>query len=432
MLSTGLARTLTRSLTRAVGFSAGNVSAVESTEVVAVMYDASLDAIQPHEWPQNFLDLYRNEGGHVSFREGNHATSPRTLALLPRVSIPGYHIDGSQPQLSARLQPPAGGRRGGGRARVFAAHAQRMEAGGMEYAEAGAEADGMMMQHRAVEVGANTMMSMKMDAGVDESGKESNTESKPPEAVPEVQVRRNLNETAFFFPHLVPSAHDGQVTINFTAPDSLTTWKVLLFAHDTKTRAGGLVESAVTSLDLMVRPNPPRFLREGDVLRFPVRVANSLPNKVTASVTLKIFEGDENGTDLSTTWLSESKAAPLEVGGNAQNTTFWTVSVPRGPLPMTIRYVVSVSSKDTDSFDAEEGRLPVIVDKVLLTDSQPLAILADAVNSTFRMPTLLASADADPPVVHQSLTLQITANPVWCVVRLSFRRAPRPHFLCGA
>ncbi len=76
-----------------------------------------------------------------------------------------------------------------------------------------------------------------------------------------------LDETAFSFPHLV-SGEDGEVRLEFTMPEALTQWKFLGFAHDRELRAGLLTDSMVTAKDLMVQPNPPRFLREGDVLEF--------------------------------------------------------------------------------------------------------------------------------------------------------------------
>ncbi len=55
-----------------------------------------------------------------------------------------------------------------------------------------------------------------------------------------VSARTNLNETAFFFPHLV-SDKDGRVTMKFTMPEALTEWKFLGFAHDSQMRGGSML-----------------------------------------------------------------------------------------------------------------------------------------------------------------------------------------------
>ncbi len=78
-----------------------------------------------------------------------------------------------------------------------------------------------------------------------------------------VQVRENLNETAFFYPAL-ESDNQGNVAIKFTLPESVTTWKFMGLAHDKEMRNGLLVDEAVAQKTVMVQPNMPRFLREGD------------------------------------------------------------------------------------------------------------------------------------------------------------------------
>ena len=102
-----------------------------------------------------------------------------------------------------------------------------------------------------------------------------------------VSARQNLNETAFFFPHLTTDA-DGQVTMKFTMPEALTEWKFLGFAHDTQMRGGSLTDTAVTSKDLMVEPLAPRFVREGDVLEFTVKVTNQSAARQTGTVRLTL------------------------------------------------------------------------------------------------------------------------------------------------
>ncbi len=69
-------------------------------------------------------------------------------------------------------------------------------------------------------------------------------------------------------------------------PEALTKWKFLGFAHDTQLRSGLLTDEAVTAKDLMVQPNPPRFLREGDELEFTVKVSNQSATRQSGTVRL--------------------------------------------------------------------------------------------------------------------------------------------------
>ena len=74
--------------------------------------------------------------------------------------------------------------------------------------------------------------------------------------------------------------------LEFTMPEALTKWKFLGFAHDAELRGGLLTDEAVTAKDLMVQPNPPRFLREGDELEFTVKVTNQSATRQSGTVRL--------------------------------------------------------------------------------------------------------------------------------------------------
>src|SRR5439155_12459872 len=105
----------------------------------------------------------------------------------------------------------------------------------------------------------------------------------------QVSPRKNLNETAFFFPQLT-SDSNGVVKMTFTMPEALTKWRFMGFAHDTSVRSGYLESHAVTAKDLMVQPNPPRFLREGDTIEFSVKVSNQSDTRQTGTVRLTFNE----------------------------------------------------------------------------------------------------------------------------------------------
>ncbi|SVB66361.1 uncharacterized protein METZ01_LOCUS219215, partial [marine metagenome] len=136
------------------------------------------------------------------------------------------------------------------------------------------------------------MMAMRKSASAGgfaegQSDKASAGPGAPPKGpdLSKVTARKNLNETAFFFPKLV-SNQEGEVRLEFTMPEALTKWKFLGFAHDKEMRSGFLTDSMVTVKDLMVQPNPPRFLREGDLLEFTVKVTNQAPTIQTGAVRL--------------------------------------------------------------------------------------------------------------------------------------------------
>ena len=57
-----------------------------------------------------------------------------------------------------------------------------------------------------------------------------------------------------------------------------------------------LVEKGVTAKDLMVQPNPPRFVREGDVIEFTVKVSNQSPTRQTGKVRLSLADARSGGS----------------------------------------------------------------------------------------------------------------------------------------
>ena len=69
-------------------------------------------------------------------------------------------------------------------------------------------------------------------------------------------------------------------------PEALTKWKFLGFAHDKELRSGYLTDEIVTAKDLMAQPNLPRFLREGDIIEFPVKVSNQSATRQKGKVKL--------------------------------------------------------------------------------------------------------------------------------------------------
>ena len=64
------------------------------------------------------------------------------------------------------------------------------------------------------------------------------------------QIRKNFNETAFFFPDLNTDA-DGNVSFSFTIPEALTQWKLMTFAHTKNLESGYSEKTLVTQKPLM-------------------------------------------------------------------------------------------------------------------------------------------------------------------------------------
>ena len=239
-------------------------------EVVATLYDQSLDALAPHAWPDGLSDWLRRESspGMVSFT--NRAESLQGIVGAWRIDLVPAEIS------FRRFREPFGP---GSFATFFGFNRQGFvprRRGAMPMA-AVLEAAPMLADGAAAPAAVGRMMTKgaadAAPARPGDSAGEGGGEGLPAAAAAPPPPRRNLVETAFFLP-AIASAPDGTVTIEFTLPDTLATWQFKALAHDGRLRSGTLLDSAVAARDLMVETVVPRFLREGDVVEIPVKVGN--------------------------------------------------------------------------------------------------------------------------------------------------------------
>ena len=249
-------------------------------EMVAALYDESLDAYQPHNWQKTFSNLFRRDRSNLSSRFENASLNFRHLhgGWKRKYERINWSHRVWRPDMIGALWSFNGGRNGLARSRIFSE-------GGVDYSLNNSVAtEPMEMAMDFAAPAPAPMMAMQKSARVGGwlcrgvSDKASAGPVAPPKSpdLSKVTARKNLNETAFFFPKLI-SSEDGEVRMEFTMPEALTKWKFLGFAHDKEMRSGFLTESMVTAKDIMVQPNPPRFLREGDMIEFTVKVSNQSP-----------------------------------------------------------------------------------------------------------------------------------------------------------
>ena len=219
----------------------------------------------------------------------------------------------------------------------------------------------------------------------------------------QVKTRQNLNETAFFFPTLRTDA-EGNVSFNFESPESLTQWNFQLLAHNKELASAILKRNVVTQKELMVLPNPPRFLREGDTLVFASKIASLSLDSLKGTAQLQLFDALTE-QHLQTIILGvENKSFSLLPKGSTN--VEWRLFIPKGIS--AIRYKVVAT---TGSFsDGEESVLPVLTNRILLQESTPLWVNAKSKN-TFTLDKL--KSNSSETLVNHNLTLSLTTNPIW-------------------
>ncbi|MFN8350123.1 MAG: alpha-2-macroglobulin family protein [Flavobacteriales bacterium] len=228
-------------------------------------------------------------------------------------------------------------------------------------------------------------------------------------------VRTNFNETAFFFPDLLTD-RDGSVVLRFTLPDALTRWKLLGLAHTTDMRTAEFTRTAVAQKPLMVVPNLPRFVRAGDRITLTAKV-NALEQRIEGRATLALFDPFTNAPLDKAFGLKVPQqvfvAAPGESG-----VVEWSVVVPENVDAVAVRMVAQGGGGPvggSTAADGEERVLPVLTDKLLVTESLPLAV-SKAGTKSFALEKLKRSS-ASGTLQHKSLTLEFTPNPAWYAVQ---------------
>lgn len=370
-----------------------------AAEMVAALYDASLDQFLPHEWP-GVSDLLRVEPPTRPPVFQNAPMSFRPVAnwRQPTLRDASWGYRSFAPEVAASF----------GREHLVELMAFSVADTPQGMAAAPVGLAGTRVKSELRDVGSAIAMAPPMLAMPEPDQPETTEAASPAPKLAQVVARRNLNETAFFFPHLLAD-DKGEVRITFTAPEALTRWKFLGFAHDRELRSGVLTGTAVTAKDLMVEPNPPRFLREGDTVEFTVKVSNQSDQRQTGTVRLTFADaGSLQPADAALANVATDQ--PFELGPKESRSHSWRITVPDGQGFLTYK---AVAASATIS-DGEEGALPVLSRRVLITESLLLQIRG-AGKREFEFTKLLASGSS-PTLRHQALTVQMASQPAWYAV----------------
>lgn len=226
---------------------------------------------------------------------------------------------------------------------------------------------------------------------------------------PPIQIRTNFNETAFFFPQLHEDS-SGKYTFSFTMPDALTQWKWMSFAH-TKDIAFGLRnQTVVTQKTLMVQPNLPRFLREGDKLEITAKISNLADSAVTGISSVEFFDAFTN-QPIDGLFQSVFPEQYFTAEANRSTIVKFPVSMPFNfNKPVTIKII----AKGNDHSDGEENTIPVLSNRMLITETLPLYMPGEG-SKEFKFEKLLNNKSET--LTNESLTVEYTPNPVWYAIQ---------------
>ena len=220
-----------------------------------------------------------------------------------------------------------------------------------------------------------------------------------------VQVRENMNETAFFYPAL-ESDNNGNVAIRFTLPESVTTWKFMGLAHDKEMRNGLLVDEAVAQKTVMIQPNMPRFLREGDKATIVAKLSNTSDKKVSGNARMQIIDPETN----KVVW-QKIQGYRIDAEGSA-TVAFDVTGLKEGV------YINKVVAAGNGYSDGEQHYLPVLSNRELVVNTLPITLHQQG-NQSFDLSKLFLNKEGKQAkgAVDAKVTVEYTNNPSWLMVK---------------
>lgn len=228
------------------------------------------------------------------------------------------------------------------------------------------------------------------------------------EELKKVAPRKNFNETAFFYPQL-KTDKNGNISFNFTSPESLTQWKLRLFAHDKNALSGYFENMVITQKELMIVPNMPRFFREKDTIQITARISNLTSENKNGTAILQLFDtvtlepiDAEMGNEIN---LKNFQTTPK---GNT--TVSWKINIPEGLQGVQYK----ILAKAGEFSDGEENIIPVLTNNILVTESIPLWV-REYSKREYTFENLKNNTSST--LKNHQLTLEYTSNPTWLAIQ---------------
>lgn len=224
----------------------------------------------------------------------------------------------------------------------------------------------------------------------------------------EIKVRTNLNETAFFFPKL-KTDKDGAVILSFTVPEALTRWKMMGLAHTTDLKVGSINKETVTQKELMVMPNTPRFFRENDKITYTAKVSNLSEKDLNGTAQLELLDAF-TGKPVDANFKNMTTQQQFSVKKGQSARLAWDLQIPEDVSAVTIR----VKARAGNFTDGEENMIPVLTNRMLVTETMPLPV-RERQTKTFTFDKL--AKNKSTTLKHHRYTLEFTSNPAWYAIQ---------------
>jgi uncharacterized protein YfaS (alpha-2-macroglobulin family) len=366
----------------------GNKGEKVAAEMLASMYDESLDQFKPHSWSR--LDIWPNYSGYNTWNGQQNFIDVISFEkywnekmILQKEKT--YDVLNYLPQYNV----------------YYNRNVMRMQA-------APADRNSLNL-NEVVVTGYGTKKKENLGMPDSISNIQQNITPKTIDQS-QIQIRKNFNETAFFYPEL-RTDKDGNIEFSFIMPEALTQWKLMTLAH-TKDLASGYAEKTiVTQKDLMVQPNVPRLLREGDKMEFSAKIVNMSDKEINGNAELQLLNASTmNPVD---GWFKNTNhVKPFAVGAGQSTLINFNIEIPNNFNDAVVYRIVA---KAGNVSDGEEAAIPVVTNRMLVTETMTLPMRSDGIKD-FKFEKLLHS-DSSKTLTNYGLTVEYTTNPAWYAIQ---------------
>ena len=381
-----------------------------AAEVLAGMYDASLDQFRANNWRASYfptLSAYNQIGIGKSFSLSNAYSLSSIRQVYDEESQKryrhfnmfgfNYHGGGRQWNMVEKVMTAPG---------TFEKVRKKVLK-----SPAASRSEGVVMDEITI-VNDNASNQANYTDGVQVEGGlrlDDDLDIKSPTTNTAPAVRKNLNETVFFFPNL-HTDKDGNVLIKFKMNEALTKWKFMAFAHTKDLATAISTKEVVTQKELMVQPNAPRFFREGDKIRYSAKVSNLAEKNMKGEARLELFDAITMEVIDADYGNSKSKKK-FEIAPGESQALFWDLDIPMDKLGTVLHRVIAKAGKYSDG---EESALPVLTNRKLVTETMPLPVRAGQ-SKEFVFKTMRDNTSTT--LTNYKYTLEFTSNPAWYAVQ---------------
>ena len=359
--------------------------------LLAVLYDKSLDAIYPHKWsfaPKTYLPQPSTSWQWRKW-ESIGKFGGKAVKML---EVPDLSYSTIDPDVFPYIRA-YGIRLRGTRTMLMSKSADMLESAPMA-----AQSNDVLYEVVANDAKGGEVLKAKEEIVVAGYGVKRQDADAAEEQ--QVQVRENLNETAFCYPALKTNS-DGNVTLSFTLPESLTTWRFMGIANTTDMMYGYIDGEAIAQKDVMIQPNMPRFIREGDKAQISARLFNTTDHSVSGTSLLQMI-------DPATDKVVYQQSAPFTIDASVSAAVTFVVS----DLPSnTSLLICKVTAKGDGFIDGEQHYLPILSNKEYVTKTVPVT-QHEAGTKTIDLAKLFPQGTD-----QQKLTIEYTNNPAWLMVQ---------------